>query len=188
MTRLQAIKHCFQFRCIAGSFQEAEGGLQSSYFSSPNSWQAVNVILYPQQLLFGLTPISLCWNHQFQTSDFNVLSPLGSTRLTKQMTQIPKMPQQNTWPFLPLPLHPHRGWNVQLSLATGHQVNLFFLPSWPTLHRHEGNTDKSFKTAGGQDLSCSPVEMPRLGELTEVCLKSGWRHTVRFFFWLTGWG
>lgn len=36
MACLQAIKHCFPFRCFAGSFQEVEGGLQSSYFSSPN--------------------------------------------------------------------------------------------------------------------------------------------------------
>ena len=155
------------------------------------------MLLSPWQALFVPTPILLCWNHPFRTSYCNVLSPLDgkvwNKRITKQMTQILKMPQQNPRPFLPLPLHPHNGWDVQLLLTTGHQGKLCFLPSWPTLHGQEGNTGKSFTTAAWAGRLVLPQGNAAtvkclLGELAQVSPKSSHKDLQWDFLPLTGLG
>lgn len=113
-------------------FRKLKEELQSSYFSSANQ-DELSTWLSPSTgfiCVFVLTTILLCWNHQFQTSSFNVVSPLDGerykTRLRKQTTQILKMPQQNRWPLFPLLIH------LQLSLTAGHQFKLCSLPSRQT--------------------------------------------------------
>lgn len=96
---------------------------------------------------FVLTPISLCWNHQFLTSF--TLGWQKTEQKPRRMIQIPRMPMHTTRPEPPSPAPPPcNGWNVCLSLTTGHQVHLSFLPPQPTLRRHEWNTVESFQKTG----------------------------------------
>lgn len=122
----KSLNNALSLGALLKVFRRLKEELQSSYFGCANQ-DELSTWLSPSTgfiCVFVLTTILFCWNHQFQTSSFNVVSPLDderwNKRLMKQTTQIHKMPQQNIWPLFPLPIHPHSKWNVQLSLTTGH--------------------------------------------------------------------
>lgn len=102
---------------LVKAFKRLKGGLQSSYFSFLNQNELSTWFSPPNWLYvygeFVLTPMLLCWNYHFQTSSFNVVSPLDGKKMEQKIHKTDdtnsKMPQQNIWPLLSLLLHPHNG-------------------------------------------------------------------------------
>lgn len=173
--RLGALREAFRKLkedCKVLNFSSPNHDKLSTWFSIPNRFYLSSHPFPSAGTISFRLLISMCF-HPWMVKDGTKDSPSRWHKFPRCQSKI------HGHPSLSLST-PTIGWNVQLSLTTGHQVKLFFLPSWPTLHRHEGYTDKSFKTAGGQDLSCSQMQMPPLGELTKVCPKSSHRHIICF--------
>lgn len=170
MLCLQAIKHCLSSGALLKAFGRLKGGLQSFYFSSSNH----------DELSMCFSPHNRLGTIQFRLLIAMYFHPWMVKCVTRELQS-----RRHKFPRRHSKIHGHSLLSL-FTLTMGELCSCYspqdskencFLPSWPTLHGHERNTGKSFKTGGWAGLLVllkgkAATAKCLLGELAKVYPKS----------------